>query len=406
MTDTCSNPPCSTSIDKGWTLCRPCALAHTRDRYPYVEPCSNYIAEPVKHLTHFSCAECGFDSAAHPGSGRVRPEKVRIGNDRAASARRPTAAAGAPGSAGEPTPSAVPEVEAATERAETPRQRTVPSGRRAPVPDLRARARADADGAEPTAPTVRQPEAGPPEEPDGAAGGAAVQRPEGDADVGRPASVGEGLIPWNPSFGGRPCFSCGALPSRSFADGSPLYSCAVEGDGIHVARSDSPLFVIDDHPLSIELTLAELRQAEACAEKRISRALAKGSKDRLGYYSERAHRLGAYGERAFAKWAGVKWRCSTNDYGGKPDVAGVQVRAVGRADQRLVVHKNDPGTVPVVLILAHRPPLFELRGWIDAWSAKQHPEWLDDPDDRRPSYFVPQDALRDPATLRRFVHTT
>lgn len=74
----CSNPGCGREIARKNVLCRPCAKGHTRDRHPYIEPCARYVAEPVAHLQGFLCAECGFDSAEHPGRGRVALTKVRI----------------------------------------------------------------------------------------------------------------------------------------------------------------------------------------------------------------------------------------------------------------------------------------------------------------------------------------
>jgi hypothetical protein len=74
----CSNPGCTRAIAKRWTLCRQCAIAHTRGTHPYVEPCPSYVRDKVAHLSGFLCAECGFDSAEHPGSGRVALDKVRI----------------------------------------------------------------------------------------------------------------------------------------------------------------------------------------------------------------------------------------------------------------------------------------------------------------------------------------
>lgn len=57
---------------KKFVRCRVCAVAFVKGRrHPYAEPCERYVAEPVAHLQHFTCRECGFDSAMHPGSGRV-----------------------------------------------------------------------------------------------------------------------------------------------------------------------------------------------------------------------------------------------------------------------------------------------------------------------------------------------
>lgn len=74
----CSNPGCGRVIAKKHVLCRPCAIAHSRGTHPYVEPCGSYQRDHVPHLQGFACRECGFDSALHPGSGRVALAKVRI----------------------------------------------------------------------------------------------------------------------------------------------------------------------------------------------------------------------------------------------------------------------------------------------------------------------------------------
>lgn len=69
MSDVCAS--CGREIAKKHFRCRPCAIGKTTGRHAYIEPCEHYVAEPVAHLQHFTCRNCGFDSAAHPGGGRV-----------------------------------------------------------------------------------------------------------------------------------------------------------------------------------------------------------------------------------------------------------------------------------------------------------------------------------------------
>lgn len=74
----CHNEGCDRAIAKKWILCRPCALADVAGRHPFVEACTSYVRDVVAHLTGFLCAHCGFDSAEHPGGGRVALDPVRV----------------------------------------------------------------------------------------------------------------------------------------------------------------------------------------------------------------------------------------------------------------------------------------------------------------------------------------
>ena len=62
---------------KKWTLCRPCAVAHSQGLAAFTGPCTAYEREPNWHLMP-SCATCGFDSADHPGTGTRQEELVVI----------------------------------------------------------------------------------------------------------------------------------------------------------------------------------------------------------------------------------------------------------------------------------------------------------------------------------------
>lgn len=74
----CRNEGCSNAtFSKKAVLCRPCALGAHRGRHPYAEPCPSYERGFAWHLDS-TCAECGYDSALHPGGGRARLERVAI----------------------------------------------------------------------------------------------------------------------------------------------------------------------------------------------------------------------------------------------------------------------------------------------------------------------------------------
>lgn len=194
--------------------------------------------------------------------------------------------------------------------------------------------------------------------------------------------------PWNIHFRGRPCWTCGGHPSGAFPDGSPRYPCR------HSPSTTSALFESVPVPLDVVLTEREMQSAAECAEKRLAAAARRAMRDRLSEYSIRSHKLGAIGERAFVKWVGIPWRCTMQRFG-RPDFGRVEVRTVARVDQRLVVHSEDRLDAVVVLMVADRLPIVHVRGCIRVVDARQ-PEWLDDPGERRPSYFVPQADLREP----------
>jgi hypothetical protein len=202
-----------------------------------------------------------------------------------------------------------------------------------------------------------------------------------------------------------PCATCGADPVGEFNDGSPRYdprTC------LHAPiRPDDPL-----HPkylaairagkadkVVVELTPDEIAEATECARLRQSKSKRKKLDDKLGHRDLVSDVTGALGERAFAKWIGTPWDCTTGRYGGSSDVRGVQVRTVTKTSYRLIVHESDRGSTPVVLVVDHAPR-FWIRGFLLARDAK-HREYLDDPNRERPSYFVPPDLLR---PMQEFLH--
>jgi hypothetical protein len=188
------------------------------------------------------------------------------------------------------------------------------------------------------------------------------------------------------------CATCGEPPIGSFNDGSPRWA----PDHIHppIYGTGAPA-----ERVVIELDEGEMAEADACGKKRLTRAKARRARDQLGEPSLVSHMIGAQGERAFSKWIGEPWECTTGRYGGASDVKGCQIRTVSKTGGRVVVHESDPDRIPVVSIVAHGSR-FWLRGWIFAREAKLR-EYVGDPGNRRPAFFFPPFELRPMADLTR-----
>ncbi len=104
--------------------------------------------------------------------------------------------------------------------------------------------------------------------------------------------------------------------------------------------------------------------------------------------------IGACSERVLCKFWNIYWDGSINTFHRLADVLGynVEVRGTHRPDGRLIVRDNDADDRAFVLITGEGPE-FEIRGWLFGSEAKL-PEWMDNPNGYRPSWFVPQYALR------------
>jgi len=126
---------------------------------------------------------------------------------------------------------------------------------------------------------------------------------------------------------------------------------------------------------------------------------------------KRQQALGSLCERIAAKNLEVYWPGVVNNFGG-PDLPGnVEVRLIGKERYGLRVYPRDHDSRRVIGVVV---PLgcergkptktfrFRVAGWIEAGTAKRD-EWKHAPHGRPPVYFVPQDALRHPAELRRII---
>lgn len=181
------------------------------------------------------------------------------------------------------------------------------------------------------------------------------------------------------------CATCGAAPVGTYNDGSPRFPASCDHPPL-VADAASTL--VDPYGrVIVELDAFEMLAGQACGQKRFEQSRRRKLRDKLFTPDLAANEVGALGEAAFSKWIGRPFECTTGRFRGAPDVAGCQVKTRTRGTYELIVHEDDPGRTPVVLVVAS-PPRFWIRGWILARDAKRD-EWRKNPDGRREAWFVP-----------------
>lgn len=151
--------------------------------------------------------------------------------------------------------------------------------------------------------------------------------------------------------------------------------------------------------VEIELTIPEFGQAVATAWLRIMASAMQRLNHATTYKRTLVKRLeeevvGACGEIAVGKFADRWFVPSVNTFHRVPDCLGdVEVRATAHFDTgRLIVRGNDADDRRYVLALVDGQRV-RLAGWLHGHEAKR-PEWVQDPHNQRPAWFVPQDALR------------
>lgn len=148
----------------------------------------------------------------------------------------------------------------------------------------------------------------------------------------------------------------------------------------------------------VELTFTEFHAAVSVGLQRLIASTAM----RLDHHSSGVKRnwmerlgddvRGALGEIAWAKYRGEFYCGSCNTFHNEPDVHGVEIRAMRRPTDSLLVRDNDNPESPFVLTHATGEKVRFL-GWAYGRDAMRD-EWKRAPRGGRPAYFMPQERLR------------
>ena len=150
-------------------------------------------------------------------------------------------------------------------------------------------------------------------------------------------------------------------------------------------------------PLVVTLSLPEMSLALDAAWLRIVTSAAKGLNHAATYQRSMTKRIqeefvGACGEIAVGKAADKFFVPSVNTFHRVPDCLGdCEVRCTEVSAGRLIVRDNDSDTRKYVLGVMVNDTI-TLVGWILGADAKRD-EWIDNPNNYRTAWFVPQNAL-------------
>lgn len=106
---------------------------------------------------------------------------------------------------------------------------------------------------------------------------------------------------------------------------------------------------------------------------------------------------GAFGEMAVAKALGLYWEGGVDTFKA-PDIGTFQVRSSRHENGRLIVRNNDKDEDIFILVVG-KAPNYEIVGWIKGAEAKCD-AYLDDPNNLRPAWFVPQEDLHPISELK------
>lgn len=110
---------------------------------------------------------------------------------------------------------------------------------------------------------------------------------------------------------------------------------------------------------------------------------------------------GAFGEMAVAKALGLYWEGGVDTFKA-PDIGQFQVRSSRHTNGRLIVRDNDHDDDIFILVVG-KAPSFEIVGWIKGKDAKTD-AYLDNPNELRPAWFVPQEALHPISELKEKIN--
>lgn len=156
-------------------------------------------------------------------------------------------------------------------------------------------------------------------------------------------------------------------------------------------------------PVQITLTSEDEAWGSRVGAARNANGERKNYTPRLGAGTDVAHDLGARAELAVARLYDLEWHDPERlDYAHMrdPDVGCVDVRASNNPQARLPLHKNDPRSRPVTLVIVG-PNDYTVVGWIYGYQGKLDEFWHE-ADAKGPGYWpVPQGMLFDPAWMPR-----
>lgn len=151
-------------------------------------------------------------------------------------------------------------------------------------------------------------------------------------------------------------------------------------------------------PFIYQPHVVEMSLWENAAIARDKEARRMGLQDKHGASSDpeaglRLHKLGVWGEGAFARFQGMdQWQPTVNTFRSMPDVGAFEVRCRSRHDYDLLVRRNDRDGSAFILATCEDFRFVNVWGWIRGAEAKQK-QFERTHGGREPAYFVPKWAL-------------
>lgn len=152
---------------------------------------------------------------------------------------------------------------------------------------------------------------------------------------------------------------------------------------------------------TVVLTTAEIMEVGICGVMRQVENIKNDAKPAYGADDKadwQLHVEGCGAERAVAKYLNLYWPGKGRMR--EPDVGGlVEVRSIDKPNNRLILHEKDADDKAFCLVYGLNGT-YTIKGWIWGKDGKREDYWSDPGRNGRPAFFVPNDALNPPETLR------